>query len=91
MSFWSSKRIVVTGGAGFLGSHVVERLRQHDCEVLVPRKQEYDLTFLEAALQYFEETKPNIVIHSAAFTEAFGLTNCIQVKFITKILSWGRT
>ncbi len=67
MSFWSNKRIVVTGGAGFLGSYVVKRLRQHDCEVLVPRKQEYDLTFLEAALQYFEETKPDIVIHSAAY------------------------
>ena len=45
MSFWPGRRVVVTGGAGFLGSFVVEKLRAHGCgTVVVPRRAEYDLT-----------------------------------------------
>ena len=45
MSYWSDKRVVVTGGGGFLGSHVVEKLREAGCErMFVVRSSEYDLT-----------------------------------------------
>lgn len=66
MSFWTGKRVVVTGGAGFLGSHLVERLQEYGAEVLVPRKKEYNLVQLEQALRCFQAFRPHIVIHGAA-------------------------
>lgn len=43
-AFWRNKRVVVTGGGGFLGSHVVEQLRERQCEeIIIPRSRDYDL------------------------------------------------
>lgn len=67
MAFWSAKRVMVTGGAGFLGSPIVEKLRLAGADVHVPRKRDYDLTNLEAALRAFAEIRPQIVVHCAAF------------------------
>lgn len=66
MGFWTGKRVVVTGGAGFLGSHIVERLQEYGAEVFVPRKKEYNLIRLEDALRCFQAFKPHVVIHGAA-------------------------
>ncbi len=66
-SFWQNKRVLVTGGAGFLGSHLVDRLRPLGCEVIVPRKREYDFTRLEAAQACFTRHRPQMVIHCAAY------------------------
>jgi len=66
LSFWSEKRVVVTGGAGFLGSFVVEGLRARGCgEVFVPRSRDYDLREREAILRLYEEARPDLVIHLA--------------------------
>ena len=44
MSFWTGKRVTVTGGAGFLGSFVVAKLKDRGCQdIFVPRSREYDL------------------------------------------------
>ncbi len=67
MSFWQNKRVLVTGGAGFLGSHIVARLKTEGCEFIVPRKQQFDFTVLEAAEKCCAIFKPEIVIHCAAY------------------------
>jgi GDP-L-fucose synthase len=71
--FWTTRRVVVTGGAGFLGSYVVERLRSSGAaEVFVPRKEDYDLRRLEAVERMFAEARPEIVIHLAAVVGGIG-------------------
>jgi len=68
-----SKRILVTGGAGFLGSKVVERLRNEGCKkVSVFRSSEYDLRKPLETGRLFRETRPQIVIHLAAVVGGIG-------------------
>jgi GDP-L-fucose synthase len=61
------KRIVVTGGAGFLGSHLVEKLQQREpAEIFVPRSANYDLVEQAAVDALYRDTRPDIVFHLAA-------------------------
>ncbi|GIW89089.1 MAG: GDP-L-fucose synthase [Isosphaeraceae bacterium] len=71
--FWSGKRVTVTGGAGFLGQHVVRRLRSYGAEVYVPRKRDYDLTTLDAALRCLLEHPCDMLIHAAAYYGGIGI------------------
>jgi len=67
MGFWSGLRVVVTGGAGFLGSHLVECLRPQGCaEIVIPRSRDYDLVKAQAVQRLFRDARPDIVIHLAA-------------------------
>ncbi len=67
MSFWEGKRVLVTGGAGFLGSYVVTMLRDSGCrELFVPRSKECDLREKEDIVRVVGNTHPDIVIHLAA-------------------------
>ena len=66
------KRIAVTGGAGFLGSFVVERLKERGAEVFVPRKADYDLVDRDACKRMYEDSKAQIVIHLAAKVGGIG-------------------
>ena len=66
-SFWSDKRVVVTGGAGFLGSFVADQLRAKGCEqIVVPRSRDYDLVQMDAVKQLYSDAKPDLVIRLAA-------------------------
>ena len=71
--FWLHRKTVVTGGAGFLGSCVVEKLRQRGCkDIFTPRSKGYDLRQLQVITRLFEETHPNMVIHLAAQVGGIG-------------------
>jgi GDP-L-fucose synthase len=65
-------RVVVTGGAGFLGSHVVERLRSHGEDPVVARRAEYDLTRWEDGDRLFRDARPELVYHLAAEVGGIG-------------------
>jgi GDP-L-fucose synthase len=65
-------RTLVTGGAGFLGFHVVERLRAQGIEPVVPRRAQHDLTVRDDAERLFEEARPELVFHLAAEVGGIG-------------------
>jgi GDP-L-fucose synthase len=71
--FWASKRVLVTGGSGFLGRAVCRALDQRGArEVVSPRSAEYDLTRVEDTARLFDETSPDLVIHLAAKVAGIG-------------------
>jgi GDP-L-fucose synthase len=73
MGFWETRRVVVTGGHGFLGSFVVDKLRAAGAkEVVVPRSEKHDLRIQTEALRLYTDTRPDIVIHLAAVVGGIG-------------------
>src|SRR5438128_96184 len=90
MSFWSTKRVLITGGAGFLGSFVVEKIRQRGCkDIFVPRRKDYDLVEMEAVKRIHKDTQPNMVIHLAARVGGIGANQANPGKFFYDNLMMG--
>jgi len=90
MSFWHNKRVLVTGGAGFLGSFVVEKLKEKGCKnIFVPRSKDYDLVQMEAVKRVYQDAKPDIVIHLAAKVGGIGANRTNPGKFFYDNLMMG--
>jgi GDP-L-fucose synthase len=71
-TYWKAKRVLVTGGAGFMGSRVVARLRSLGADVFVPRSREYNLVDGAAVKRLFQDARPEVVIHAAAVVGGIG-------------------
>ncbi len=70
---FTEKRICVTGGLGFLGSHLIDRLKARGCQnVFIADRDKYDLTKEAEIVRMYEEIKPDIVIHLAAVVGGIG-------------------
>jgi GDP-L-fucose synthase len=73
IDFWADKRVVLTGGSGFLGRQLVWRLQGRVKKLGVPRSREYNLVSFEDCARCMEDFRPNLVIHSAAFYGGIGI------------------
>ena len=72
VSTWQGTRVLVTGGAGFFGSFVVEGLKRRGADVFVARSSQYDLVDRDACRRAIADSKPNVVFHLAARVGGIG-------------------
>lgn len=88
--FWQDKRVVVTGGGGFLGSFVTRKLEERGAaSVFVPRSRDYDLRDREAIIQMYADTRPNVVIHAAGVVGGIGANRANPASFFYDNLIMG--
>jgi GDP-L-fucose synthase len=94
----SAKKILLTGGSGFLGRHVHQALRAQGAkEVVVPRKAQYDLTQEEAVARVYRDHRPDVVVHLAAIVGGIGANRENPGRFFydnlmmgTQLMEYGR-
>jgi GDP-L-fucose synthase len=89
-SFFENRRVVVTGGAGFLGGYVTEGLQKRGCKnILVPKIEDYDLVNIDDIIRMYEYMNPDIVIHLAAVVGGIGANREHPGEFFYKNLMMG--
>jgi GDP-L-fucose synthase len=88
--YFRGKRVVVTGGAGFLGSFVVEQLRARGAgDVIVPRSRDYDLVEMAGVRKLYDDARPDLVIHLAAQVGGIGANRKNPGKYFYDNLMMG--
>ncbi len=88
--FFKTRRIVVTGGAGFLGGYVLAKLRERGCEnILVPKVEDYDLVKMDDVRRMYDDMRPDVVIHLAAVVGGIGANREHPGKFFYENLMMG--
>ncbi|MEN8144850.1 MAG: NAD-dependent epimerase/dehydratase family protein, partial [Gemmatimonadota bacterium] len=89
-AFWTGRRVLVTGGAGFLGRPVVSRLRALGAgHVFVPRSADYDLTRAEDVERVYADAEPDIVLHLAAEVGGIGANRSQPGRFFYANMAMG--
>jgi GDP-L-fucose synthase len=89
-NFWFDKRVTVTGGGGFLGSYIVEKLRVRGAkDIFIPRKTDYNLVDPEDIGHMLEDSKPDVVIHAAALAGGIGANRARPAEFFYTNLMMG--
>jgi len=90
MKFWENRRVIVTGGAGFLGQSVVALLKKRGCpNIFIPRSKKYDLRKESAVKRLLKETRPDMIVHLAAVVGGIGANRENPGKFFYDNLMMG--
>jgi len=88
--YWAGKRVVLTGGAGFLGSYAAELLKARGCrDLVIPRSHEYDLRREDAIVRLLDRVRPDVVIHLAAVVGGIGANRANPGRFFYENLIMG--
>ncbi len=88
--FFADRRIVVTGGDGFLGRYIVERLRRAGARHIdIPKVREYDLVKMGDIVRMYDDMKPDVVIHLAAVVGGIGANRAHPGRFFYENLMMG--
>lgn len=87
---WTTQRVVVTGGAGFLGQAVCRLLKQRGCpQIGIPRRDDYDLTQVEDVRRMYDDFSPDVIIHLAAEVGGIGANRDHPGRFFFANLAMG--
>ncbi len=91
MAGWfENRRIVVTGGAGFLGSYIIDGLQKRNCRnILVPKIEDYNLVEMADINRMYDDMKPDVVIHLAAVVGGIGANRQHPGRFFYENLMMG--
>jgi GDP-L-fucose synthase len=87
---WRKRRVCVTGGAGFLGKVVVERLRKRGAaDIFVPAQEQYDLVQPDGVARLLADARPDLIIHLAAHVGGIGANRAHPAEFFYDNLMMG--
>jgi GDP-L-fucose synthase len=90
MMDWKQTAFLITGGSGFLGSHIVDRLRARGAQNLaIPRSRDFDLTDLSSIRALLDDAQPEVVIHAAAKAGGIGANRAKPAEFFYDNLMMG--